>query len=97
MESAIYVFETDTVVAYGAVFGSENRGLFVHSAHPSKGVGKSLLKYLLALIDGPAILLVAKSNAPANGLYSNCGFSVVKEFETSYNGVAVLANTMLRE
>lgn len=41
-------------------------------------------------------LYVAKSNAPAKNLYAQYGFEVVEEFETSYNGIPVFANKMIR-
>ena len=96
LESDIYVFDDDGVIGYGALFGEEIRALFVHSSGRGKGLGKTLLEYLLNKINGAASLYVAKTNAPAKGLYKKFGFIVVDEFETSYNGVSVFANKMVR-
>ncbi|MGH1540395.1 MAG: GNAT family N-acetyltransferase [Arenicella sp.] len=94
MESDIFVYDDDGVIAYGALFGSEIRALFVHPNNRGCGLGKLLLSHLLSQARRPASLSVAKSNIPAKNLYQNFGFKVVDEFETSYNGVRVLANKM---
>jgi len=95
-ESDIYVYEDNGVIGYGALFGAEIRALFVHPNGRGKGFGKCLLEYLLSIIEGPAYLYVAKTNAPAKNLYEKFGFKVVDEFETTYNGVSVFANKMMR-
>lgn len=95
-ESDIYVFEDNGVIGYGALFGSEIRALFVLPDCRGRGIGKLLLKHLLSCIEGPAVLYVAKSNAPAKSLYETFGFKVGEEFETTYNCVSVLANKMVR-
>jgi putative acetyltransferase len=95
-ESDIYVCEDNGIVGYGALFGSEIRALFVCPDCRGKGVGKLLLTHLLSLIEGPAVLYVAKTNAPAKNLYEKFGFKVTDEFETTYNLVHVLANKMVR-
>jgi|SRR5882724_7809208 len=95
-ESDIYVCEDNGVVGYGALFRSEIRALFVLPDCRGKGIGKLLLKHLLSCIEGPAVLYVAKSNAPAKSLYETFGFKVAEEFETTYNSVPVLANKMVR-
>jgi putative acetyltransferase len=95
-ESDIYVCEDDGIIGYGALAGSEIRALFILPGGRGKGIGKRLLTYLLSIIDGPAVLHVAKSNSPAKNLYEKFGFEVVEEFETTYNGAPVLANKMVR-
>ena len=94
--SDIYVFDNGCVVAYGAVCGSEIRGLYVLPEMRGQGIGRRLLTFLLSKMAGPVDLYVAKTNAPAKRLYRNFGFSVVDEFETDYNGVPVFANKMTR-
>lgn len=100
MESDIYVYQQSQtngqiMMAYGAVYQSEIRPLFVHPEHRGKGVGKALLEYLLLCIKGEVCLYVAKSNHEAKALYGTYGFKVTDEFETQYNGVAVMANKMV--
>lgn len=96
LESDIYVYQIDDVLAYGAVCESEIRALFVHPESRGKGIGKTLLEFLLFKIEGEASLYVAKSNDSAKGLYAAYGFEVTEEFETHYNGIPVLANKMMR-
>lgn len=96
LESEIYVGEEAGIVGYCAKHGAEIRALFVHPDSRGKGLGRGLLEFLLAGIPGPAILYVARSNSPAKNLYVQYGFEVVDEFETSYNGIAVFANKMIR-
>lgn len=95
MESRIYVCEIGGVLGYGAVCGDEIRALFVHPLARGKGVGSSLLAYLLSKIELPARLYVAKSNAPAKKLYQRYGFAITREFQTDYNGKPVSANEMV--
>ena len=96
IESDIYVFDDEGIKAYGAVFGSEIRALFVHPHVRGQGIGKQLLEYLLSKIKGEANLYVAKTNFPAIKLYQDYGFRISNEFQTEYNGVSVLANEMVR-
>lgn len=96
LESEIYVHDDEGIDAYCANHGSEIRALFVHPKSRGKGIGKDLLKFLLAKISGEARLYVAQSNMPAKNLYKKFGFEVVAEFATSYNGVPVFANKMIR-
>ena len=100
-ESDIYVYEDNGIVAYGAVFESEIRALFVHSHSRGKGIGKTLFRFLLSKlspcpINQTVTLHVAKSNDAAKALYKNFGFKVVEEFMAEYNGVDVMANKMQR-
>ncbi len=96
-ESDIFVYEVDSrVVAYGALFKSEVRALFVHPDVRGLGIGRSLLEFLLSKIVRSANLYVAKNNAPAKKFYRAYGFFDVEEFETSYNGVSVYANKMVQ-
>ncbi len=94
--SDIYVLKNDHIDAYGAVVDREIRALYVHSNARGKGLGEQLLQYLIQRINGPATLCVAKSNLPAVTLYNKHGFVVVREFKSSYNGVPVQVNEMVR-
>lgn len=98
-QSDVYVYEQNGVQAYGAIYQSELRALFVHSNSRGKGIGKILLEFLLSKltpspIDNSVTLNVAKSNQPAKALYAQYGFKVIEEFEAEYNGVSVQANIM---
>lgn len=98
-ESDIYVFDCHGVVAYGAVYQSEVRALFVHPNSRGKGIGKKLFQFLLNTLTPCPIhnvisLYVAKTNENAKALYEQFGFKVTEEFEAEYNGVPVLANKM---
>jgi len=95
-ESDIYVYDDGGVIGYGALFGSEVRALFVCPSARGKGIGKSLLGFVLLKVKGTASLYVAKTNIPAKLLYNSVGFVITDEFETTYNGVSVLANKMVR-
>ncbi len=95
-ESEIYVYDDGGVVGYCALFGSEIRALFVCPSARGKGIGKSLLEFILLKVLGSVSLYVAKTNVPAKQLYYNFGFRITNEFETTYNGVEVLANKMVR-
>lgn len=96
MESRIFVYDDGGVLGYGAVFENEIRALFVRPGDRGKGVGKSLLTYLLSQADTPITLYIAASNIPAKSLYQKFGFSVTRAFEAEYNGKPVLANEMVR-
>jgi len=93
--SNVYVFEDNDVIAYGGFSEQEITALFVHPQRRGKGIGKQLLTFLLSKIEGEASLYVAKTNTSAKRLYQTLGFAIVDEFETSYNGIPVLANKMI--
>ncbi|MBV1920132.1 MAG: GNAT family N-acetyltransferase [Pseudomonadales bacterium] len=95
-ESDIYVYEDEGVMGYSALCGSEIRALFVCPSARGKGIGKGLLEFMLLKVTGTVSLYVAKTNAPAKQLYNNFGFIITDEFDTTYNGVPVLANKMVR-
>ncbi len=96
MESQIFVYGNVEVLGYGAIFESEIRALFISPPFRKKGIGKTLLEHLLGQSSGETSLYVAKSNQPAKALYQKYGFVTVDEFETTYNGVEVFANKMVR-
>ena len=94
LESQIIVYDDHEILGYGAYLDSEIRSLFVHPATRNQNIGSKLLVHMLKLATVPARLFVAKSNKPAKQLYSKYGFKVTEEFQTSYNGIPVLANKM---
>ena len=96
LESDIYVYEDKKMLGYGALYGNEIRGLFVHPLARGKGVGSSLFEHLIKLAKEPTRLYVAKANIPAKRIYERFGFRVTREFETTYNGITVSANEMSR-
>jgi len=96
-ESDAYVCEMDGVVGFAASLGSSIRFLFVHPQARGRGVGKCLLEFMLDRMPGTVSLNVAKSNSLAKRLYAQYGFQVVGEFQATYSGVDVLANTMQRD
>jgi putative acetyltransferase len=94
LEADIYVYESDGVIGYCAQFKSEIRALFVCPSVRGKGIGETLLLFLLNKLSAPITLFVAESNTPAKQLYIKHGFKVTNTFLTHYNGVSVLANRM---
>ncbi|MCP5160813.1 MAG: GNAT family N-acetyltransferase [Hahellaceae bacterium] len=97
MASTIYVYqEQNRIAGYGASCGNEIRALFVHPDYRGKGVGKKLIEFLLAHIQGQPCLYVARSNQPAKYLYQQYGFSVTDTFESTYNQEPVMAQKMVR-
>lgn len=96
IESEIYLYDNGRVLGYGAICDKEIRALFVLPESRGLGVGKVLLEFLISQISGVVSLYVADSNFPAKNLYGHYGFKVTDIFETSYNGISVLANRMVR-
>jgi len=93
-ESKVVVFEDSEVRGFGAFYENEIRSLFVHPSSRGIGVGRAIFEYLLEEIEVRALLYVTKSNYRAKAFYEQYGFSVILEFETSYNGKPVIANEM---
>jgi putative acetyltransferase len=93
-ESDIYIYGTKDAAGFCAYSGSEIRALFVHPNYRGKGIGVSLLEFMLSNIIGTATLYVAASNHPAIKLYQKYAFKIISEFKTTYNGKAILANKM---
>ena len=96
LESSIYVYEDLEVLGYGAFFKDQIRALYVHPDARGGGIGSDLLEFMISQVNVPARLFIAKSNQPARKLYERYGFKVTAEFQTSYNGVPVLANEMVQ-
>jgi putative acetyltransferase len=89
-ESDVVVYESEEVVGFAAIFGSQLRALFVHSAARGKGVGNALLTAALACAPESISLYVAKSNLSAMRFYVRNGFSVVGEAIRQYSGIDVV-------
>ena len=96
LECTIFVYDKGSILGYGAFFKDQIRAIYVHPDAREKGIGTELLEYLLTRTMQPARLFIAKSNSPARKLYERYGFQTIDEFETTYNGVSVLANEMIR-
>lgn len=96
LESDVFVFDDGDVIGYTAILGNEIRSLFVDPDHRGRGIGKELMDFILKRTNSEARLFIAKTNHPARYFYGKLGFSVSDEFETSYNGISVLANKMVR-
>ena len=96
IESDIYIYETNTIVGFCAYLGSEIRALFVDPDSRGKGIGVSLLEFMLSHINDEATLYVAASNYPAIKLYQKYGFKIISEFQATYNKQNVVANKMKR-
>jgi len=94
LESEVYMYSNKYAVGFCAYSGSEIRALFVHPDSRGKGIGVSLLEFMLSNIIGAATLYVAASNYPAIKLYQKYGFKSVSEFKTTYNKQSVVANKM---
>ena len=60
MESEIFVYDEGGILGYGAVFEKEIRALFVHPSSSGKGIGTSLLEFLISYVETPVMLYVAK-------------------------------------
>jgi putative acetyltransferase len=95
LESKIYVYEDDKILGYGAYCGQEIRALFVLPTSRRQGVGRAILKHLMAEIAGDISLIAVVSNYPAQKLYAQFGFNIVETFATDYNGQAVVVYKML--
>ena len=96
LECEIYVYDDGRVLGYGALVRNQIRALYVLPDARGKGVGSSLLEFMLNRMSHPAKLFIAKSNSPARHFYERYGFRITNEFETTYNGTSVLANEMTR-
>jgi putative acetyltransferase len=96
-ECEVFVYEKSEIFGYCAFLGNEIRALFVLPQFQGKGIGKSMLKFMLEKIAGKASLNLVASNAPAKRLYESFGFGVTSEFVAEYNGKTVLAIQMCQE
>lgn len=96
-DSNVVVWDIKGIAGFGSYKGNEITGLFVHPDCRGNGIGRLLLDFLLKQVGSLAILSVAKSNHLAIGFYEAVGFIITSEFETTYNGIPVLANVMVRQ
>lgn len=96
LESTIFVCEDNQILGYGAFCGQEIRALFVLPNSRRQGVGRAILKHLMANITGAICLNAVASNYPARKLYAQFGFNIAETFAADYNGQAVVVNKMLR-
>nr|WP_315208923.1 N-acetyltransferase [uncultured Albidiferax sp.] len=96
-ECEVFVYEEAAILGYCAMHHHEIRALFVLPAFQGRGIGKSMLGFLLSRILGTASLSLAASNTPAKKIYESFGFTVSSEFMAEYDGKPVLAIEMQRE
>jgi ribosomal protein S18 acetylase RimI-like enzyme len=68
------------IVGFVGTIGSYISWLCVHPAHRRRGVGTTLLRHVLAGIQGAATLNVFERNEVARRLYDHIGFVVEREF-----------------
>ena len=95
-QSKVFVYDDEGVKGYCAYYGNEIRAIFVHPEHRGRGIGTNMIEFLLSLLPNQSELYVAKTNFSAKRIYQKYGFEIVDEFQTKYNGKAVLANKMQR-
>lgn len=95
LECTIVVFGEAEIVGYGAYINQEIRALFVKREHRGRGIGDLLLRHMMSKINSNVSLYVARSNWPAIKLYQRHGFHHARDFETDYNGKAVVASEMV--
>lgn len=70
-------------------------GIFVGSEFRGQGIGQSLLRTAIEIINSEVRLQVVASNTPAMELYSSFGFKVATTEIGHYNGQEVLINKMI--
>lgn len=96
-ESEVFVYEEPEIIGYCAFLDNEIRALFVLPKFQGRGVGKNMLSFMLAKIQGAPSLKLVASNLPAKKLYESFGFGVTSEFMADYNGKPVLAIEMRQD
>lgn len=75
------------VLGFAAYTEDELAWLYTHPAHMRKGVGKALVRYVLAHTSKrPLHIEVLQGNAPAISLYESLGFYTVKMVTGSMPG-----------
>jgi len=77
-ESAIYVYEDDSIKGFIGLSGNYIAGLFVEANSQSKGIGKALLDYIKG-INNELVLHVYKKNERAVRFYMKEGFFIEGE------------------
>ncbi|WP_096087393.1 GNAT family N-acetyltransferase [Agaribacterium haliotis] len=96
MQAQIFVYADIELQAFIAHTDSDIRALYVKPKYRGQGLGKTLLRYVLTRSKAEISLNIAHSNLPARTLYEQHGFRTKETFWTDYNGVAVLAETMVK-
>ncbi len=87
IEQKIYVCQGSQGILGFAGFKENYIGwLFVDPKHVRQGVARSLLKAMIAEINGTPWLYVMKNHLVALNLYTSEGFSIVEEIQTA-NGL----------
>ena len=88
--SETWVFEeNDTVIGFVSMMGNEIGGLFVLPNHHSKGIGTTLVNYMLT-IHKELEVEVFEKNSIGQAFYNKYGFKQVKQFLHEQSNHSVL-------
>ncbi len=71
LASDIFVYESNGILAYGAVYQSEIRALFVTPQARGQGIGQQLLDFLLDKTTGTPVYTWPKLTPPPNSYIKN--------------------------
>ena len=73
----VYIAEYEGVVAGFIAFNTEEIAwLYLDVIYTGRGIGKSLINFVLQRLDGNVTIEVLAGNTPAIALYSSFGFSI---------------------
>ncbi len=96
-KSAIFVWDEDeTLRGFAGYDGALIGWLFVEPSGFRNGIGRALLRHLVARIEGEPWLWALKTNHAAIGLYESEGFKIVEERATQNGGMPCVAVKLTR-
>lgn len=84
------------VVGFSAVDGGYIGWLYVHPEFHRQGIGRSLLRAAVDLVESEAWTIVLDGNVPAIELYTDEGFRVTSQFRSDNEGYPVTCLRMMR-